>query len=591
MHRKIGILAVILAVLSLDGFAQAKPAEVSGIASFRADVTVRENAQLEVREEILVRNAASFYKYGFRRDLPISSSDRWDMRYVGEYKRDNGIRAEILEVTEDGTPAEYEQGSGYGYPQIFIGRRNVPLDSGEHRFVLRYTVDSALNVGAAPDTLYWNAIGIERDVPVAEAILAIHLPVAVSNDSVEMDPRVGGRGVSNPRRPDTQLQRLDDPSGAIVYSATNVGPRQSLSLALTWPAGTIHKPKGNFLRRGSWMLGAPASLFVYYLMAWFLIGPELKSGIVVARYEPPAGLSPAALRFITTGTTDGRTFAAVIAQLALRGCLRVEPQGGKYKLTRLMSDRSAESALAPEEGRTLALLFEDGPEVVLSSAMDQRDQAQNGRYVFQIHEELTKQLVGKYLTRHAGYVVVGVLATFVSALILAATARGRDASGAVFFTLWVLFCGLMVGMMVELSFATAWRTAFRGGRGWITLLPGTAAIAVFGGAIAFLLTKLAGGVSVSFALAVLALVAVNLGWAPRLKRTTRPGREVLDQIAGFRQFLEKVQQDEMNRLNAPSVSPASLDRFLPYAIALEVKEAWGDHLAQTFLASTVVAEG
>ena len=591
MSKKIWIFAVILTAFSLDGFTQADPTKTPGIASFRADVTVRENSQLEVREEILVRNAASFYKYGFRRDLPISSSDRWDRRYVGEYKRDNGIRVEILEVTEDGEPVEYEQGNGYGYPQIFIGRRNAPLDSAEHRFVLRYTVDSALNVGAARDALYWNAIGIERDVPVAEAILAIHLPAAVSIDSVQMEPRVGGRGVSNPRHEDTQLERLDDPSGAIVYRAMNVGPRQSLSLALSWPAGAIHKPQADFLRRDGWMLCAPALLFIYYLMAWFWIGPEPKPGTIVARYEPPAGLSPAALRFILTGTTDGRTFAAVIAQLALRGCLRVEPQDGKYKLTRLMSDRSAESALAPEEGRTLSLLFEDGPEIELSPAMDQRDQAQNGRYVLHIHEELTKQLAGKYLTRHAGYIVLGVLATFLSALILAAMARGRDASGAVFFTLWVLFCGLIIGMMVELSFATAWRTAFRAGRGWTTLLPGTAAIAVFGGAIAFLLTKLAEGVSVSFALAVLALVAVNLGWAPLLKRRTRLGREVLDQIAGFRQFLEKVQQDEMNRLNATSASTASLDRFVPYAIALEVKEAWGDHLAQTFLASTVVAEG
>jgi hypothetical protein len=28
--------------------------------------------------------------------------------------------------------------------------------------------------------------------------------------------------------------------------------------------------------------------------------------------------------------------------------------------------------------------------------------------------------------------------------------------------------------------------------------------------------------------------------------------------------------------------------YLPYAIALEIKEAWGDHLAQTFLATTAM---
>lgn len=360
----------------------------------------------------------------------------------------------------------------------------------------------------------------------------------------------------------------------------------------TWAiATTLAVLRTDSLPRDAWLLAAPALLFFYYLAAWFRMGPEPKPGVVLSRYEPPAGLSPAALRFIVTGTTDGRSFAAVIAQLAVRACLRVEVEGGKFKFSRLMSDRAAESALAPEEKRILSLLFEDGPTIVLTSALDQRNQAQNGRYVFHIHQELSSQLAGRYLTRHSGVVALGVLATFLSAHALAATATARNATGAVFFTMWILFCGLIVGLMVELSFATAWRSVLRAGTGWITLLPGTAAIAVFSGAAVYLLTKLAAGVSPAYAWMLVALLAVNLGWAPRLKRRTPLGREILDQIEGFRMFLCKVEEDRMNRLNPTGQAPADLDRFLPHAIALEVREAWGDHLAQTFLASTVVTEG
>jgi hypothetical protein len=590
MRRHIPALIIFIAALSLCQSARGDTPGRPGITFFRADVTVKQDATLEVREVIAVNNAASFYKYGFRRDLPISSGDRWDSRYVGEYQQDNGIRVDILEVTEDGKPVQYEQGSGYGYMQLFIGERGIPLDSGEHRFVIRYTVDAALNLGAARDTLYWNAIGHERDAAVAEAILAVHLPEGVPGEGVEAEPRVAGRGVSFPRRPETTLERLADASGAFVYRATSVGPRQSLSLALTWPSGYIHKPRLNILRRDAWMLAAPALLFLFYLIAWFWIGPEPQPGAIVPRYEPPEGLSPAAVRYITVGTTDGRSFAAVIAELAVRGCLRVEPVNGKYKLSRLMGDRVTESALAPEEKRVLALLFEDAPVIELSPAMDQRNTAQNGCYVFHIHEELTKQLGGKYFTRHSGIIVLGVLATFASALLLAATARGRDASGAVFFTVWILFCGLMLGLMIELSFASAWKTAVRAGMGWVKLLPGTAAIAVFGGVIALLLTKLAAGVSISFALMLVAFLLINLGWGPRLKRKSLAGRNASDQIAGFRQFLQKAEQDRLNRLNPAEQSPQELDRFLPFAIALEVKEAWGDQLAQAFLPSTVVAE-
>jgi hypothetical protein len=590
VRRRLLIAMLFLAASSLCRIARAGTGVQSGITFFRADVTVRENATLEVREEIDVRNASFFYKRGFQRDLPISLTDRWDTRYVGTYQKDNGIRVKILEVTEDGQRVNYEQGKRYGYAQLFIGERNVALDSAEHTFVIRYTVDWALILGTGRDTLYWNAVGTERTVPIAEAILAVHLPPAVPGENIDVEPRVGGLGLSFPRRPENKLERVDDASGAIVYRATNMNPRQSLSLAITWPSGFIHKPKFVFLRREGGVLIAPALLFLYYLIAWVWIGPEPKPGVFVARYEPPEGISPAAARYIASGTTDGRSFAAVIAQLAVHGCIRVESENGKYRLSRLMSDRVTEAALAPEEKFILALLFEDGPEIVLTGAMDERNAARNGRYVVHIHDELADQLGKKYFTRHTGIIALGVLATFVSALALAITARGRDTSAAVFTTLWVLFIGLMLGMMIELSLASTWKTAVRAGTGWIKLLPGAAALFIFGGAIAFLLKNLASGVSLSFSLMLVAFLLINLGWGPRMRRKSPLGRQVFDQIAGFRQFLQTVDQDRLDRLNPSADAPQDLDRFLPYAIALEVKEAWGDHLSQTFLTVGVFAE-
>ena len=49
---------------------------------------------------------------------------------------------------------------------------------------------------------------------------------------------------------------------------------------------------------------------------------------------------------------------------------------------------------------------------------------------------------------------------------------------------------------------------------------------------------------------------------------------------------EEVERDRMQRLNAPGEAPKAATEFLPYAIALEVREAWGDHLAEAFFATT-----
>jgi hypothetical protein len=335
------------------------------------------------------------------------------------------------------------------------------------------------------------------------------------------------------------------------------------------------------------LLAAPVLLFVFYLIAWLWIGPEPKPGTVVTRYDPPEGLSAAAVRYAVTTGSDGRTFAAVIAALATRGCLRVEPQDGKYKLSRLMSDRATEAKLAPEEKRALTMLFEDGPTIELTPALDQRNTAQNTRYLFAIQQELGKRLDGLYLTRHAGVIALGVVATLLVALWLAATAHGRETPGALFLTIWILFVGLLLGLLFEVSFLPICRTALRFG-GWIKLLPGATALSVFAAVIVYMLRELGTGVSPAFAIMIAALLLVNLGWGPQLKRRTPQGRQVLDEIAGFRLFLETAEQDRLDRLNTAAEAPEILDEHLPYAIALEVREAWGDHLAETFLATSVM---
>jgi hypothetical protein len=350
----------------------------------------------------------------------------------------------------------------------------------------------------------------------------------------------------------------------------------------------VHAPKFSFLSVDQRLLIAPVLLFFFYLIAWLRIGPEPKPGTVVIRYEAPDGLSAAAVRYVMTTGSDGRSFAAVIAALATRGCLRVEPNDGKYKLSRLMSDRATEAKLAPEEMRILKMLFEDGPEIVLTPALDERNTAQNTRYIAGIQQELTKRMDGLYFTKHAEVVALGVLATVIIALWVAATAQGRDTSGAVFFTMWALGAGLMIGLLFEMAFLPACKTALRSGGGWLKLLPGLAAVSVFVAAIVYMLRKLAEGVSPAFAIMIAALMLVNLIWGPQLKRRTVQGRQVLDQIAGFRLFLQKVEQDRLEKLNSAGESPELLDERLPYAIALEVQEAWGDHLAQTFLATSVM---
>src|SRR5438445_457721 len=145
------------------------------IVSFASDITLRKDATLEVREEFVAHSEGGYFRYGMIRDLPIDSEARWDRRLVGAWKKDTGIRVNILEVSEDSAPISYDQGSDSAYEQLRIAP-DEPLAPGDHRFVVRYEADGVTQFLADHDHLYWNALGHYWRLPVDEAVLRVHLP-------------------------------------------------------------------------------------------------------------------------------------------------------------------------------------------------------------------------------------------------------------------------------------------------------------------------------------------------------------------------------------------------------------------------------
>jgi hypothetical protein len=90
--------------------------------------------------------------------------------------------------------------------------------------------------------------------------------------------------------------------------------------------------------------------------------------------------------------------------------------------------------------------------------------------------------------------------------------------------------------------------------------------------------KLGRDVPGEFGAMLAVLVAMNIAAVPLLRSVTPKGIEAQRQIAGFREYLEAVEQDPLDRLVKPNTPPPSSASLLSYAIALEVKEGWGDDM-------------
>jgi len=556
------------------------------IVSFASDVTLRKDSTLEVREEFVAHSEGDYFRYGMVRDLPIDSEARWDRRLVGAYAKDTGIRVKILEVSEDGTPVSYEQGSDSAYEQVRIVPWQ-PLAPGDHRFVVRYEADGVTQFLADHDQLYWNALGHYWRLPADEAVLRVHLPQEVPAGVVTVEAYAGGRGANleTVGRVGKQVEPSAIADG-FEFRVANLPWAGSLSVSLTWPKGFLTPPALGPLAHDGGLLIAPALLLLYYVIVWLTLGRQPQRGAIAIQYQPPQGLSPAAMRFIRTTGCDGRTLAATIAQLAARGCIEIEPQNGKYKLTRLNSvdPKSLRPSLAPEELGLFYELFEDGPTVVL----DTKNGGPLNRYLLQINVEMQKRLSNLYFTRNARWLVLGTFASFLTAIAMALTAHGRngDLMTLLFLTWWFFFCFFFLGLIVVMTLLPAWSRIMRGLGGAKEVLIGSAVVAVFGAGGGFVLWQLKSSASPAYALSLLALVFINLAAFPALKRLTPQGRQTLEQIEGFRLFLQKVEQDRMQRLTVADPHSAASSEFMPYAIALEVREAWGDHLAEACVVTT-----
>ena len=572
-----------------QGSAQSRgPSEpLDRIVSFASDVTLRKDSTLEVREEFVAHSEGDYFRYGMVRDLPIDSEARWDRRLVGPYAKDTGIRVKILEVSEDGTPVSYEQGSDSAYEQVRIVPWE-PLAPGDHRFVVRYEADGVTQFLADKDQLYWNAVGHYWRLSVDEAVVRVHLPPEVPAGVVTVQAYAGGRGAN--------LETLGHFGGTQVkpsaiadgfeFRMANLPWAGSLSVSLTWPKGFLMPPALGPLAHDGGLLIAPALLLLYYVAVWLALGRQPQRGAIAIQYQPPQGLSPAAMRYIRTTGCDGRTLAATIAQLAARGCLALEPQDGKYMVTRLKSvdPKSLQPSLAPEELGLFYELFEDGPTVVL----DPKNGGPLNRYLLQINVEMQKGLSNVYFTRNARWLALGTFASFLTAIVMALTAHARngDLMTLLFLTWWFFFCFFFLGLIAVMTLLPAIGRAMRGLGGTKEVLIGSAVIGIFGAGGGFVLWQLKSSASLAYALSLLALVFINIAAFPALKRLTPQGRQTLEQIEGFRQFLQKVEQDRMQRLTAADTHSDAASEFMPYAIALEVREAWGDHLAEACVVTT-----
>ncbi|KAA3628153.1 MAG: DUF2207 domain-containing protein [Proteobacteria bacterium] len=620
MKRCLGMLVLVL------GFVHAASAREQ-ILSFHSDIQVFPDASMVVTETIRVKAEGQEIKRGIYRDFPTDYKDRFGNRYRVDFS--------VAEVLRDGNPEDYHtqrQGNGV---RVYIGHKDRYLRAGVYTYTLRYRTDRQLGFFQDHDEIYWNVTGNDWVFPILAASAAVRLPTTIPADALKPEGYTGFRG---DQRQD--YEAVVDYDGTVRFSSTrSFAPREGLTIVVAWPKGYIAEPSTEeklwYLLRDNvpYLIGAVGLtlLLIFYLSIWHRYGRDPESGVIIPRYEPPEGYSPASTRFVQRMGYDHKTFAAALVNLAVKGLVEIHEKGKDFVLLRTSKEaddlapgekaliralfvstkpsasksRELEKLLEElrDKGNKLSLIprlfvhilqqrvdtfgsdepapVDEGTSNYIDSVVLERKNHSRIRSALSAHEAVLKRDHDKiYFRTNTGWMVPGVIITLLTLAGTALTLEGEEMMVGLFMSVWLSFWSIGVIVLLRQAWG-AWRGA-RSVLEWISALFASAfALPFLAGEVAGFYLLFTQGSPAILVILVLGIV-INVLFFQLLKAPTRAGRKLLDKAEGLKLYLEVAEKDEMNFRNPPEKTPELFERFLPYALALGVENQWAERFSGLF---------
>ncbi|MBP8925185.1 MAG: DUF2207 domain-containing protein [Pseudomonadales bacterium] len=436
-------------------------------------------------------------------------------RYKDRYGNRVVVDLEVLGVLRDGVREPWFTEPLDNGARINTGNDDFLPVPHEYTYTIKYRTTRQLGFFRDHDELYWNAIGTGWDFPIEAGSVDVHLPAPVPIDQLRVEGYTGYQGEQGR----AYAARVLEPGHARWQLTEALMPRQGFTLVLSFPKGVVIEPSA--LQRAGWLLkdnrgvlvalAGLGLLLTYCLREWRRVGRDPHQGIVIARYEPPAEQTPASLRYIQRMAYDARCFSAEVLALAVADRLRIERQKSLFSEEWTLHINSTSTAAgSPLKPAQQALLDHLFAGGKPSLQLNKSNAATLSAARLAHSAILEKDAHPRYFKRNS-----------------------RSLATAAFIAI--------------ASMATAW---------WIAANMGIAALIVIG-----------------IVMAIALFVFARLVRAP-----TAEGRALLDVIAGLKLYLGVAERDELARMPGPD-SPPLLDAgryemLLPYAVALEVEDAW-----------------
>jgi uncharacterized membrane protein YgcG len=545
------------------------------IEDFAVTLQVQPDGNLLVTEQITVQAEGEQIKRGIYRDLPVSYSLPLGLLQSSPIT--------LLGVSRDGQPERARVEQNGSWVRYYLGSADHLLQPGRYQYELRYRVERQLLHHATTDELYWNVTGNGWSFPIQQASVEVLLPRGA---------RIGQRaaytgGWGSQDKAYEVVEQRDDYLRLITTQS--LAAYQGLTVAVDWQAGLVTRPgmveRGGALLRDNLGLCLGALLLVglllFYLRAWDRVGRDPEKGLIIPLFEAPQGMSAVQAgylwhRGLQGAYQDARAFSVWLTDMAIRKHLHIEdkPRGGGFTLARGTGERADFSEADRELRKRLFPANKEGIALEIGSSYEPR----LADAVAGLKTQLQKQ--GKaWFSNNRGIWTWGLVWAIVGCLIMVlAGARSEDdmaagLAGVVFsvgfgvpslFVLYMAWHQPSLGKQIGLGLA-----------GLMFIWP-----------VPVGLWKLSDAASVPALLLLCVYVLVVVLFYYLLPAPSVEGRRLLDQLEGYRDYLQLAESDALALAgNAPAMSIALYEKHLPYAMAMGVEDKWSARF------STALANG
>jgi len=523
------------------------------IISFHSDIEVLADSSMAVTETIRVLAEGDQIRRGIYRDFPTDYRDRLNNQiHVG---------FTIEKVTRDGYSEDFFTEKYANGVRVYVGNADRLLPSGEYEYAISYRTSRQLGYFADHDELYWNVTGNGWGFAIQHASARIRLPAGIIATAMAIEGYTGPFGSQGQ---DYSAQVTGD-GEAMINTTRPLQPGEGLTVVVSWPKGIVVEPtalaRAGFLlqdNRGLIIVLFGLALMVGYLCyAWSRYGRDPEAGPVFPHYDPPPKLSAGACRYIRKMSHDHEAFSAAVLSLAVKGYITIHE--GRTEALEVATGESlydkAMDQLSPRQKKLL------GP--FLELAEDALEAAYDNTFVLEKNKNITglarlgpgEKAVLKKLFVTEKYLVL----TNTNHRIISAAIRAHDAALKKFYQRVYFLTN--VGLMVP-----------------ALLIAGLTLLVV-------VTTAELSPLTIIFMALALPLLAV-FGYL--MKAPTVHGRKTMDRIDGFKMYLAVAEAEDLQRVEgiagaSPDKTPELFERYLPYAVALDVAQPWADQFERLFM--------